>query len=72
MDGGVQGRRACEPASCNFDFAQYITEFVQLGNIAIRSNSVVKFDPKAMAIPGNEKADAFLRIPYLNGWSLRG
>jgi hypothetical protein len=25
-----------------------------------------------MAIPGNEKADAFLRIPYLNGWSLKG
>lgn len=75
--GGIYGEwlEACkggEPASCNFDFAQYITEFVQLGNLAIRTGKGVSFDPVAMKVKDNDAADALLRIPYENGWTLKG
>ncbi len=74
--GGIYGEwlEACkggEPASCNFDFAQYITEFVQLGNLAIRTGKGVTFDPVAMKVRDNDAADALLRIPYENGWELK-
>ncbi len=61
-----------EAASCNFDFAQYITEFTHLGNLAIRTGMPVKFDPAAMRVADNDKADALLSIPYKNGWKLEG
>ena len=66
----LQACKGGEPASCNFDFAQYITEFVQLGNLAIQSGNVVHFDPIKMAVPGNAKANELLRILYQNGWKL--
>ena len=66
----LQACKGGEPASCNFDFAQYITEFVQLGNLAIQSGNVVRFDPVKMTVPGNAKANELLRIPYENGWKL--
>ncbi|MBQ2629720.1 MAG: Gfo/Idh/MocA family oxidoreductase [Kiritimatiellae bacterium] len=73
--GGIYGEwlEACkggEKASCNFDFAQYITEFVQLGNLAIRTGKGVKFDPVAMKVKDNDAANELLRIPYENGWTL--
>ena len=73
--GGIYGEwlEACkggEKASCNFDFAQYITEFVQLGNLAIQTGKGVRFDPVAMKVEGNDAANARLRIPYENGWTL--
>ncbi|MDO5318889.1 MAG: Gfo/Idh/MocA family oxidoreductase [bacterium] len=66
----LQACKGGEPASCNFDFAQYITEFVQLGNLAIQSGDVVRFDPVKMSVAGNAKANELLRIPYQNGWKL--
>ena len=66
----LQACKGGEPASCNFDFAQYITEFVQLGNLAIQSGDVVRFDPVKMTVAGNAKANELLRIPYQNGWKL--
>ncbi len=73
--GGIYGEwlEACkggERASCDFEWAQYITEFVLLGNLAIRTGKPVAFDPKAMKVTNNPAADALLHIPYHNGWSL--
>ena len=74
--GGIYGEwlEACkggEPASCNFDFAQYITEFVQLGNLAVQTQKPVAFDPVAMKVTnGNAAADALLHSHYENGWKL--
>ena len=61
-----------EPGNCNFDWAQYITEFTHLGNLALRTGKPVAFDPVAMKVTNNEAADKFLRIPYHNGWKLEG
>ena len=60
-----------EAATCNFDFAQYITEFTHLGNLAIRTAKPVEFDPVAMKVTnGNDAADALLHARYENGYSL--
>ena len=59
-----------EAASCNFDFAQYITEFVQLGNLALQTEKPIAFDPVAMKVTnGNDAADALLHSHYENGWT---
>jgi hypothetical protein len=60
-----------EAASCNFDFAQYITEFVQIGNLAVQTQKAVEFDPVTMKITnGNDAADKLLHSAYENGWNL--
>ena len=70
----VEWLEACKggaPASCNFDFAQYITEFTHLGNLAIRTAKPIDFDPVAMKVTnGNDAADALLHARYENGYSL--
>ena len=76
-EGGmfVEWLEACkggEPGNCNFEWAQYITEFTHLGNLALRTGKPVTFDPIAMKVIGNVAADKLLRIPYQNGWKLKG
>ena len=70
----VEWLEACKggaPASCNFDFAQYITEFTHLGNLAIRTAKPIDFDPVAMKVTNdNAAADALLHAKYENGWKL--
>ena len=66
--------RACrggKEASCNFEFAQKITEFVQLGNLAIQTRKPVEFDPVAVRITNdNPEAEKLLHCNYENGWEL--
>lgn len=57
-------------AGCCFDWAKYITEFVLLGNLAVRTGGSVAFDPKAFRVTNNPAADALLRLQYHNGWKL--
>jgi hypothetical protein len=64
--------RGGEPAGCNFDWAGPLTEFVLLGNLAIRTGKRIEYDDATMRISGNEDADAMLRETYHNGWSLEG
>lgn len=67
----LQACRGGEAASCDFGFAQYITEFVQLGNLALQTQKPVEFDPAAMKVTnGNDAADRLLHSHYENGWTL--
>ncbi|MBQ8113809.1 MAG: Gfo/Idh/MocA family oxidoreductase [Kiritimatiellae bacterium] len=59
-----------EKAGCNFDWALLITEFVLLGNLAVRTGRAVAFDPKTLHVTNNPAADALLRLTYHNGWRL--
>ena len=59
-----------EKAGCDFAWAKRITEFVLLGNLAVRTGGAVAFDPKTMHVKDNPEADALLRLTYHNGWSL--
>ena len=60
-----------ERAGCDFAWARRITEFVLLGNLAVRTGKSVAFDPEAFRVRGNDAADALLRLKYHNGWSLK-
>ena len=63
--------RGGERAGCDFEWAKLITEFVLLGNLAVRTGKSVAFDPEAFRVKGNDAADALLRLKYHNGWSLK-
>ena len=68
----LQACKGGERASCDFEFAQYITEFVQLGNLAVQTQKPITYDPKAMRVMnGNAAADALLHSAYENGWTLK-
>ena len=59
-------------AGCPFEWAGLTTEFVLLGNIAIRAGKRLDYDAAAMKITNNQEADKLLDEPYHNGWSLEG
>jgi hypothetical protein len=62
--------RGGEPAWANFDYASALNEFLMLGNVATQFDGTLEFDPIAMEIANNEKADAMLRYTYREGWTL--
>ncbi|MCX8035626.1 MAG: Gfo/Idh/MocA family oxidoreductase [Candidatus Sumerlaeia bacterium] len=61
-----------EPAGCHFDWAELITEFVLLGNIALRTGMDLKWNPAKRRFTGSgaEEANAWIRPPYREGWTL--
>jgi len=59
-----------EPAGCHFGIGGVLTEFVLLGDIALRTGKTITYDPKAVRITNDTEADALLRQPYHNGWKL--
>ncbi|OGV66467.1 MAG: hypothetical protein A2283_05325 [Lentisphaerae bacterium RIFOXYA12_FULL_48_11] len=62
--------RGGEPAGCSFGWAGPLTEFVLLGDIALRTGKQIEYDGAAMRITNVPEADALLRQAYHNGWSL--
>jgi len=62
--------RGGEPAGCAFEWAVPLTAVVLLGNIAIRTGRRLAWDAQAMRFPNHPPADAFVKEPYHNGWSL--
>ena len=59
-----------EPAGCHFGIGGVLTEFVLLGNIALRTGKRIVYDPQSVRITNSPEADALLRQPYHNGWKL--
>lgn len=59
-----------ERAGCDFAWAGPLTEFVLLGNIAIHTGKSIEYDAGAARITNAPEADALLRQPYHNGWTL--
>ena len=51
------------------DHAGPLTEMVLLGNLAVRSHEIVRWDAEANSA-GSAGADAFLGTEYRDGWSL--
>lgn len=55
--------------SSNFDYAVPLTEFVALGNLAIRSGQSISWDTAAMKVTNVEAANKYVkRIGYREGW----
>lgn len=66
----IEAVRGGEPAGCNFNWAERITEFVLLGNLAIRTGQPLSWDAKADRFTNNDQANAMLRSDYREGWKL--
>ena len=64
--------RGGEPAGCNFEWAGPLTDFVLLGNIAIRTRQMLHWDAPSGSFSNNPEANKYLHQPYRNGWSLDG
>lgn len=54
----------------NFNYADPLTEFVLLGNIATLVGKTIEFDPLVMKVINNPQANAALEREYRYGWSL--
>jgi len=62
--------RGGRPAWSNFDYADALNEFLQLGNVATQFKGVLEFDPLGCEIVNNAAANRALRCVYRRGWSL--
>jgi predicted dehydrogenase len=62
--------RGGAPAGCNFDWAGPLTEFVLLGNIALRTGKSLAWDAEHMRFTNETAANAYIQEPYRTGWSL--
>lgn len=54
----------------NFEHAGPFTEFVLLGNVAIRTQKKIEWDAEAMKAKGCPEADQYIKREYRKGWSL--
>ena len=65
--------RACkggEPAMSNFNYAGPLTEFVLLGNVAIRAQKKLEWDSVNLKATNCPEADPYIKREYRKGWSL--
>jgi predicted dehydrogenase len=57
--------------SSNFDYSCPLTEFVLLGNLAVRAQQTVQWDKAGMKVPNAESANQFVSRPaYRPGWKV--
>lgn len=57
--------------SSNFDYSCPLTEFVLLGNLAVRAQQSVQWDKAGMKVPNVEEANKFVSRPaYRPGWKV--
>jgi predicted dehydrogenase len=59
-----------EPAGCNFDWADALTQIVLLGNIAIRVGKRLEWDAERGKFTNADEANRLLKEDYQNGWKL--
>lgn len=65
--------RACrggEPAMSRFEYSADLTEMVLLGNLATQLPGEIRYDPVAMKITNDARADSLLYRDYRHGWEL--
>jgi len=54
----------------NFDYAAKLTEFILLGNVAVRAGKRIYWDSKNMKVKGMPELDTIIREPYVSKWDL--
>ena len=68
-----QWHQAClggQKAGSSFDWAERLTEFVLLGNLAIRTGQRLEWHPGKRTFLNNESANQLLHEDYRSGWAL--
>ncbi len=58
------------PAMSNFEHAGPFTEFVLLGNVAIRTQKKIEWDAEGLKAKGCPEADPYIKREYRKGWTL--
>jgi hypothetical protein len=59
------------PAPCsNFDYSGPFTEFVVLGNLAVRTGGKIEWDSKNMRVTNNPAANQYVHKTYPKGWGI--
>ena len=66
----VDAIRGGPPAMSNFNYAGPLTEFINLGVVAIRAQSKIEWDTKNFRITNNDRANQYLHRQYRQGWTL--
>jgi len=60
-----------DQACSNFDYAGPFTEFVVMGNLALRHlNQRLEWDGPNMKFTNNDEANKYIKLPYRSGWTL--
>jgi predicted dehydrogenase len=62
--------RGGEPAGCRFEWAGLLTEFVLLGNIAIRVGKHLEWDAAKTQFTNCPEANQLVKEEYREGWTL--
>jgi predicted dehydrogenase len=80
QDGGDTGMKAelvmairenkPEIAMSNFDYAGPLTEFILLGNVAIKAGTKLQWDGENFKVTNNSEANKYLRREYRKGWEI--
>ena len=58
------------PACSNFDYAGPFTEWVVLGNLALRCEGKLLWDAAKMKVTNNPAANQYVNVKYRKGWHL--
>jgi hypothetical protein len=66
----LQACKGGRPASSNFDYGARLCEFILLGNVALRTGKLLKWDGPNMKATHAPEADQYLRSTYRAGWEL--
>jgi len=66
----VQAAKGESKAGANFDYAGPLTELAHLGNVALRSQTKIEFDPVSMKVTNCEEPNQFIGREYREGWTL--
>jgi predicted dehydrogenase len=67
----IQACKGGTPASSNFDYAVGLNEVVLLGNVALRTRKLLRWDGPNMKATNAPEADQYLKgAPYRKGWEL--
>jgi predicted dehydrogenase len=68
--GWLRGIRTGSRPVCPFDYAGPLTEALLLGNIAMKTNQKVEWNPAAMQVTNNPSANRYLARANRAGWEL--
>ncbi|MFW6162199.1 MAG: Gfo/Idh/MocA family protein [Planctomycetota bacterium] len=66
----ARAARTGQKAGACFEYAGPLTEICLLGNVAKRVDTRIEWDAEALEVTNHDKANAYIRTTYRDGWSL--
>jgi len=66
----IHACKTCEPTTCNFQYAGWLTEANHLGNVAYRAGQKLEWESGKLRVTNTRAADQFIRREYREGWKL--